>query len=147
MAKTEIIQLSAVTDAGMLRDAAKLVRQGWTQGYSARTEVGHAAGFDWYNAVCFCAAGAVSRAIMDGLGGHPAITTTHLFHETEQRLFECVVEVIKEISPGQPVKFDDPGTHIAEWNDSWARDQNTVVAVLDKAATLALASTTKNERD
>jgi hypothetical protein len=85
---------------------------------------------------------------MDAFGGHPAITTTHLFHETEQRLFECVVKAIADLSPGQPVKFDDPGSHIAEWNDSWAEDQNTVIAVLDKAATLALANadTPKDER-
>lgn len=147
MANTEIIQLSALTDAGMLRDAAKLVRQGWTRAYSGRDKDGNGIGYDQPEAVCFCTQGAVFRAVMDGLGGEQRVVYTHLFEETTERLSRYVVEALDQTDPLWPKASynEKPCRRIIEWNDGWVTHQDDVVAVLEKAATLALTSTTKDE--
>ena len=151
MTKTEIIQLSAVTDAGMLRDAAKLVKRGWTRAYSGRDEDGNGVGYDKPNAVCFCAQGAVYRAVMDGLGGEQKVIFTNLFEETVDRLGRYVIEAIEQTDGVCPKRHyrERPEYVVVEWNDRWVSSQDDVVAVLEKAATLALATadTTKDERD
>lgn len=148
MAKTEIIKLSAVTDAGMLRDAADLVRQGWTRSCSGRDEDGNGIGYDQPEAVCFCAQGAVFRAVMDRLGGEQRIVHTHLFEETTDRLSRYVVDVLDktDLVLLKPDSSEKPDFMIIQWNDRPATRQDDVVAVLEKAATLARSSPTNDEK-
>ena len=141
------MHLSAVTDAGMLRDAAKLVRQGWTRSYSGRDKDGNGVGYDQPEAVCFCAQGAVYRAVLDGLGGEQRIIYTNLFEETTDRLSRFVVEALDktDLVLPKPDSSEKPDFMIIQWNDKPTTHQDEVVAVLEKAATLALAPTTKDE--
>ena len=143
MAQTTITHLSAETDAEMLRNAAKLVNGGWGRGAAATDKNGNSVNYYRPDAVCFCATGAISRSVMDGLGGDPRIVYTDLFEETVRRLYGYAVEVMFRTDPGWPNGRDSryPENQIVDWNDDWKRNQQDVVDLLENAATVAASST------
>lgn len=97
------------TEKQILRRAADLVAQGWTQGWYATDANGNAFAPDHPNACKFCAIGAIKNAAAEqGSGYLPDIL--HHFSKHE-------------------------GIHdIAEWNDDPSRTQGQVVAALRNAA-------------
>lgn len=148
MAQTTITHLSAETDADMLRTAAKLVRGGWTRGYNARGENGDPISCTQPEAVRFDVLGAISRAVMDGLGGNPEVVLTHLFEETVLRLESLLYQSLSQTFPNwtHVRVLMRPREALADWNDQ-SGDQNTVVAILEKAATVAAATTTQKDKN
>lgn len=148
MEKSETVQLSTVTDAGMLLDAAELVRQGWTREYAARDKNGYPVSPVGPNAACFCTIGAINRAVLKGLGGDLDVAYTDLYEETCKRLHGVVYDALSQIFPPwiSSRSHLTPYRALGDWNDQ-SGDRNTVVAVLRKAATLAAApaDTTKDE--
>lgn len=129
---------SEQTDADMVRQAAELVRRGWTTGYAARAENGAAVNFYDRKAVCFCTIGALQRAVLDGLGGEEEIMYTDFYEETYSRVQDTVLNTLSSIFPNwkRSRPLLTPYCALGDWNDQSA-DQNTVVALLEKAATLA----------
>src|SRR5690242_7058396 len=90
---------SAPPDAvAVLRAARELVQRGWTQGWYARDKTGRAVGWDHPEASCWCASGAIYKAV--------GVSFTHLTQITtpQRALMEDCAKAVS-------------GGYTPEWND------------------------------
>lgn len=95
--------------------AAELVEAGWCQETSAKNATGGAVRWDAEQAVCFCAAGAISRALEDTSGW-------------SQIKYSQAIAWMQETLKGAGVLSGIP-----KWNDAAERTQDEVAAMLRKA--------------
>lgn len=103
--------------ANRLRKARALIEKGWTQEAWARAADGANVPFSSRSAVCFCAAGALNRALQ--VGGHE--------WGLAEQSWQVLEDAIGVSSSSDVVKF----------NDAPERTQAEVLAAFDKAIELA----------
>lgn len=92
------------------KEAAKLIRKGWTKGTMARTKDGRRIPYTENEAVSFCARGALARACVN------------------LNQYECFMTVENEFE----VRIDNYS--MAEYNDSLAKSAEDVAKVFDEIA-------------
>lgn len=114
----------------VLLRAAEIVDAGWTQKSPARDGNGNPVFSHHQSATCFCAVGAIFRAIS----------------ETENCQISGDLASLPIARLSISLGMGNAG-NVASWNDHPKRTKEEVVAALRKAATLAPPSTELSERD
>jgi len=104
--------MSEIDKVAVFERAAQLVETGWCQGTSALDAEGLPARWDSPKAVCFCAMGAIARALQDVSGW------TQLKHS----------EAMTMVMGG--LKFAGATTGLVKWNDAQERTRHEVATLL-----------------
>ena len=119
--------------ASVLEAAALNCADGWTQGVMARNRKGAATGHASIDATCWCASGAIIKAMADIVG---VAASAHRWNAVLSRAEHMLRGLIflRYTSPADT----DTDDRIAEWNDNPERTQGEVVALLYLAAGMLL---------
>jgi len=96
-----------------LREARRLIKKGWTRRAFARDKWRHSVASDSPRAACFCAEGAINRAV--ALAADPCTVKD-----------QAIIQLKKHIPPYQP-------QNVVSWNDHPQRTKQEVVRVFTKA--------------
>lgn len=120
----------------VLRSARMYVDQGWCQGEVAQDKNGVDLDDPFHrDATCWCATGAISRAIGKKFDWHETKDfTADNFTAVERKAHRWLA--IGIIATDQYVRTDMSDFEIAEWNDDLKTDKEQVLQAFDKSIAL-----------